>query len=122
MIYVSGVEEVVARLLGAKDHQLAAAIEVVGQVGDLIATNAKEGHAVGSMPHNHFPPRYQNRTTNLTNSIDSKLTNITAWSVEGQVFAGMEYAAEVESRGYNVISVQTDMALVELKEILSDLK
>jgi uncharacterized NAD-dependent epimerase/dehydratase family protein len=36
--------------------------------------------------------------------------------------AGMEYAAEVESRGYNVISVQADMALVELKEILSELK
>lgn len=36
--------------------------------------------------------------------------------------AGMEYAEAVESRGYNVISVQTDMALVELKQILSELK
>jgi hypothetical protein len=36
--------------------------------------------------------------------------------------AGMDYAAEVESRGYNVISVQSDMALVELKQIFSEIR
>lgn len=34
--------------------------------------------------------------------------------------AGMEYAREVESKGYNVISMQSDMAIVELKQILDE--
>ena len=33
--------------------------------------------------------------------------------------AGMNYAVYVEAKGYNVISLQADMALVELKTILS---
>ena len=35
--------------------------------------------------------------------------------------AGMDYAKDVEDKGYNVISMQSDLALVELKEILSEL-
>ena len=34
--------------------------------------------------------------------------------------AGMEYARDVESRGQNVISLQSDTAIVELKQILTD--
>lgn len=33
--------------------------------------------------------------------------------------AGMNYAAYVEAKGYNVITLQADIALIELKEILS---
>jgi hypothetical protein len=35
--------------------------------------------------------------------------------------AGMEYAQEVESRGLNVITVQADLAVIELKGMLSQL-
>ena len=34
--------------------------------------------------------------------------------------AGMEYADEVESRGYNVISMQADMALTELTDLVKE--
>lgn len=33
--------------------------------------------------------------------------------------AGMEYASEVEARGLNVISVQADLAIIELRGLLS---
>ena len=36
--------------------------------------------------------------------------------------AGMDYAEEVESRGLNVITYQADLAIIELKEILNELK
>lgn len=36
--------------------------------------------------------------------------------------AGMDYAEEVESRGYNVITAQADVAIIELKEIINELK
>jgi len=36
--------------------------------------------------------------------------------------AGMDYAEAVESRGYNVITAQADVAIIELKEILNELK
>lgn len=36
--------------------------------------------------------------------------------------AGMDYAREVEARGKNVISLQADTAVIELKSILSGLK
>jgi hypothetical protein len=35
--------------------------------------------------------------------------------------AGMEYAREVENKGKNVISLQSDTAIIELKEILTEL-
>jgi hypothetical protein len=34
--------------------------------------------------------------------------------------AGMSYAEEVESKGYNVISMQADMALMELTELVKE--
>ena len=36
--------------------------------------------------------------------------------------AGMEYAEEVESKGLNVITVQADMLIIELKDILNRMK
>lgn len=35
--------------------------------------------------------------------------------------AGMDYAKAVESKGYNVISYQADLAIIELKSILREL-
>lgn len=64
---VIGQREVIAELLGMKSQTFRRVVDAVEKTAVRMANDAKSGHERGSDPHSR--DRYENRTTNLTNSI-----------------------------------------------------
>lgn len=64
---VLGQREVIAELLGMKNQTFRRVVDAVEKTAVRMANDAKSGHERGSDPHSR--DRYENRTTNLTNSI-----------------------------------------------------
>jgi len=109
------------------------------RAGEDFVTNAREqmqDHAMGT---------YKDRTTNLRNSIGYFIFQDGVLAIENQTgneeenrkevqsvvkpkdiqligIAGMNYASFVESKGYNVISYQADVCLVDLAMYLETLQ
>ncbi len=79
---------VIYRVIGAVDMSLA----------DLV-NHAKQGHADATA---HMNSRYRNQTTNLTNSIQSRIHKITDSEVVGVAWAGQFYGYYVEFGSFNV--------------------
>jgi len=95
MQYVSGTQKVINNLMLKKFKFLGKIGEAVEKTAVDIANHAKKGH-VGNMAHAN--KRYQNRTTNLTQSIEPGLEKISLDEVTGFVAATKDYALPVEMR------------------------
>jgi len=106
---VEGDKEVIAKLLGYKDKTFAKVVEAVEKTAVRMANHAKAGHEHGSNPHARN--RYENQTSNLTNSIfpsggqqpmqferldENQVIGL--FGVNESLGAVMEYAPEVEER------------------------
>jgi hypothetical protein len=64
---VEGISQVVATLLSLKDRTFRKVVTAVEKTAVRIANDARAGHEHGSDPHSR--DRYENQTSNLTNSI-----------------------------------------------------
>lgn len=107
-VLVSGDKQVIRRLLTLKSRTFKRVVEVVEKTAVRMANHAKAGHEKGSDPHSRN--RYENQTSNLTNSIGpggfnpmeyEKLDEdmiIGLFGVNEQLSAVMDYAPEVEER------------------------
>ena len=95
MKFVVGQERVVAKIEGLAGTKIAAIADAMENVAVDIANHAKAGH-IGVAAH--AEERYQNQTSNLTNSIQAGDTEVGEGSpsLTCDVFATMEYAPYVE--------------------------
>ncbi len=108
---ITGTKEVTAKLLALKSQTLRKVQEAVEKTAVRMANHARAGHEHGSDPHSSG--RYENQTSNLTNSIfpggansdPMKFEKLTEDEVVGlfgvdSVAPGatMEYAPAVEER------------------------
>ena len=96
MVSVGGQDEVNKKIRRVSDELLKRIINHVGATGDKIATHAKSDHTKGFA---HAVGRYENQTTNLTNSIFAQMTRADRMRVESVAFAAREYAPRVELGG-----------------------
>lgn len=122
---------------GEKIHQLI--IEAMQQAGETFVKAARD------QPGDHASGFYQDVTTNLRNSVqyliffdgellkgsESKFSAQNRIDVQDLVkpsgftligIAGMNYASAVESKGYNVISLQADQCIVDLTEYVKGIQ
>lgn len=116
-------------------------IKIFRYVGEQFVSDARDNLNISGAFHKGD---YQDQTTNLRSSIgyfvfhngvvitadmDGSMTGMmsaqdaAANVTQGQGYeligvAGMDYASAVESRGYNVITSQADLALVDLKKTM----
>lgn len=122
---------------GEKIHELI--IEAMKQAGEEFVKAARD------QPGDHAAGFYQDVTTNLRNSVQymifyngellkgsgskfsaqnrievQELVSTTGFQLIG--IAGMNYASMVESKGYNVISIQADQCIVDLSEYVKDIQ
>lgn len=96
MLNVGGQDEVNKKIRRVSDELLEQIINHVGATGEKVATHAKSDHTKGFA---HAVSRYENQTTNLTNSIFAQMTRSDKVRVESVVFAAREYAPRVELGG-----------------------
>jgi len=107
-VVVSGDKEVIRRLLSLKSQTFRRVVEAVEKTAVRMANHAKAGHEHGGNPH--AQNRYENQTSNLTNSIgpgggqpmeferlDEDMV-IGLFGVNEQLSAVMDYAPDVEER------------------------
>lgn len=90
---VDGLRKVLSRLKGVTPDMIDRVAVATEKTAVLVANHAKSDHTRGFA---HSVGRYENQTTNLTNSIKPDLTKADAVSVEAVVAANKEYAAKVE--------------------------
>ena len=88
----------------------------------LIQNEAKLNHGAGA----HGKGRYENRTTNLTNSIQATPPKVTANMIKGEVIVGMDYAEKVElgsakSRPYPFLFPALEKMSAPIKKGLQDI-
>lgn len=93
-VFVSGTQECINRIMMERDKMLRDVAEAVEKTAVDVANHAKAGHA-GNMAH--MNQRYQNQTTNLTNSITQELEKVSYDEVSAVAFSTMEYAPYVEA-------------------------
>lgn len=105
---VIGDKEVIRRILSLKSRTFKRVVEAVEKTAVRMAQHAKAGHEHGSDPHSRN--RYENQTSNLTNSIGpsdgqpmqferlDEDTIIGLFGVNEQLSAVMDYAPDVEER------------------------
>jgi len=109
MKFVEGDKEVAAELLSLKDRTFRRVVEAVEKTAVRMANHAKAGHERGGSPHARN--RYENQTSNLTNSIFpsggeqpmqweeiSEDRVVGLFGVNQAIGAVMEYAPYVEER------------------------
>jgi len=96
MVSISGQDEVNKRIRKVSDELLERIINHVGATGDKVANHAKSDHTKWFA---HAVGRYENQTTNLTNSISAQMTRADKERVETVAFAAREYASRVELGG-----------------------
>jgi len=96
MISIGGQDEVNRNIRRVTDDMLKRIINHVGAIGEKVANQAKADHTKGFA---HAINRYENQTTNLTNSIMAQMTQADAGGVESIIFAAREYAPLVELGG-----------------------
>lgn len=106
--YVEGGDEISRRLTAIQERTKQAVIEAVEKTAVRMANHAKSGHEHGSSPHSRN--RYENQTSNLSNSIFPSGGHDMQWeSLSGNEIVGlfgvlpsatsvMEYAAKVEAQ------------------------
>lgn len=90
---VEGMDEVLRNMKIAGDLILQQVAEAVEKTAVDVANHAKAGHEGNKA---HMNERYQNQTTNLTNSITPEMGIVTPLEVEAIVYTTMEYAYYVE--------------------------
>lgn len=101
--------------------------------------------AVRSQPGGHSQGFYDDQTTNLRNSTqyfilyggrvieqsDSKSVGLNLQEIESRInkigyqlvgIAGMNYASYVESKGYNVITIQADQCIIDLTTYFKEIQ
>ena len=105
---ITGDKEVIRQLLSYQDATFKRVVEAVEKTAVRMAQHAKDNHDHGGNPH--AQNRYENQTSNLTNSIgpgDGKPMEferldedmiIGLFGINEQLSAVMEYAADVEER------------------------
>lgn len=93
MRHVAGAKETVAELNAARDAVLGAVAEALEKTAVRVATHARSGHESDMA---HAEGRYQNQTTTLTRSIQSRLTRADYQAVEAEALSNIEYAEHVE--------------------------
>jgi len=105
---ITGDKEVIRKILSLKSRTFKRVTEAVEKTAVRMANHAKAGHEHGGNPH--AQNRYENQTSNLTNSISPGGANpmqfermdedmiIGLFGVNEQLSAVMEYAADVEER------------------------
>lgn len=113
-------------------------VEAMTQAGEKFVKDARD------QPGDHAAGFYQDVTTNLRNSVqymifhngelikgsDSQFSGANRIDIQDLVttgfqligIAGMNYASAVESKGYNVISIQADQCIVDLSEYVKDIE
>lgn len=96
MVTIGGQDQVNRNIRRVADDMLKRIINHVGATGEKVATHAKSDHTRGFA---HAVERYENQTTNLTNSIMAQMTQADANRVESIIFAAREYAPLVELGG-----------------------
>lgn len=94
-ITIEGIEELQKNLETFKGEAKDVIVSAVFEGCRVIANEAKLGHELGA----HSTGRYQNRTGNLTNSINEQKPQISETKIRGEVIVGMNYAAVVELGG-----------------------
>jgi len=94
-IEIKGVEELNKNLEIFKQEAAALLARAVFNGCVLVQNDAKEGHGFEA----HSSGRYQDRTTNLTNSIQAQKPKISGTRIRCETVAGIEYAAVVELGG-----------------------
>jgi len=105
---ITGDQEVVRKLLSLKSKTFKRVVEAVEKTAVRMANHAKAGHEHGGSPHSQN--RYENQTSNLTNSIgpgggmpmefermDEDMI-IGLFGINEQLSAVMDYAPSVEER------------------------
>jgi len=105
-VVVTGDKEVIRRLLALKSRTFKRVTEAVEKTAVRMANHAKAGHEKGSDPHSRN--RYENQTSNLTNSIGPGGESPMQWErldadmiiglfgVNEQLTAVMDYAPKIE--------------------------
>jgi hypothetical protein len=91
--FVSGTQEVINNLMREASKIIDEVAHAIELTTNDIATHAKSGHEDNSA---HMNKRYQNQTSNLTNSIQQGQLAILQKEITQDVIAGQDYAANVE--------------------------
>lgn len=91
--FVTGVSKVISKLVGITKQVEKQVIEVVEKNGIRVKNHAKSDHGHGMA---HAIGRYENQTTNLTNSITSSDAQNVNGVIEVTVSTNKEYAPKVE--------------------------
>lgn len=111
----------------------------------LIMAGEEFVEAARNQPQSHEDGFYIDRTTNLRNSIgffvfkdgelmhesETRFPDENRAAIQSMIkpagyqligIAGMEYAGYVEAKGYNVITLQADACIVNIREYMDDIK
>ena len=91
---VFGTQEVINRILLEGSKMLRDVAQAVEKTTVDVSNHAKSNHQ-GNMAH--ASGRYQNQTSNLTNSISQQLEKVSYGEVSAISYATMEYAPYVEA-------------------------
>lgn len=92
---ITGLRTVLNNIRRKENKMINKVATIVERTSVSMSNHAKSGHAGDRA---HMNNRYQNRTTNLTNSIDPDTLEITATRINGGIATNMEYAYYVEQR------------------------
>ena len=90
---LQGLNATLARMMGVNSEMVKRISVAVETSAIRVANHAKAGHTPGE---GHAAGRYENQTSNLTNSIIPQLMKADKNSVEASVSTVMEYAPKVE--------------------------
>lgn len=93
MDYLDGLRKVLRNLQGVQQDVVDRVAVATEQTAVLVANHAKGEHDRGFA---HSVGRYENQTTNLTNSIMPELTRADKHAVEAIVHTNKEYGPKVE--------------------------
>lgn len=88
-----GLKKVLSNFKNVQQSTVDRVAKATEQTAVLVANHAKANHDKGFA---HAISRYENQTTNLTNSIMPELTKADKHSVEAMVHTNKEYAIKVE--------------------------
>lgn len=91
--FVTGMAKVVSALVGITKQVEQQVIDIVEQNAVRVQNHAKADHFHGLA---HAVGRYENQTTNLTNSIKASDAQKTGHVIEASVWTNKEYAPKVE--------------------------
>lgn len=94
-IFVTGTQECINNIMMQRDRMLKDVAEAVERTAVDVANHAKANHESNMA---HASQRYQNQTTNLTNSLTQELEKVSYGEVSAIAFSTMEYAPYVEAR------------------------